>query len=218
MNDHQLGVRDVTSIPTSLLGLFSRIESQLDGAAADRNSLLQSSIRTLEILNGLEELTRRLVVNTRETHLLSLHDKPNHISEQSSNTLQGQDGASLEAFRSSRDLIVELHNELTRATQLNSEHLPQHLESSAFGSLNPELGLMIHLYSYLPVLTAIDVGANRGDISQQLLESGYELYAFEPSPQVFKELQDRLLGREQCHLYELGLGAADAVMQLHIAE
>jgi FkbM family methyltransferase len=174
----------------------------------------------LEVLGGLEELMRRLAVNSRENNALCppplpyLHDK----QAQWSNKLDERDDGALEAFRSVRDFIVDVHSRLTRVTQLSSEHLALHLESSAFESFNPEIGLLIHLYSYLPVPIAIDVGASRGDISQQLLDFGYELYAFEPSPQVFKELQDRLIGREQCHLYELGVGAADAIMQLQIAE
>ncbi len=77
---------------------------------------------------------------------------------------------------------------------------------------------MSYLHGFLPVVTAIDVGANRGDISLQLLAVGYTVYAFEPYPPLFEELQKRLGSRAGCSVYDLALGTADTSMKLHIAE
>jgi FkbM family methyltransferase len=80
----------------------------------------------------------------------------------------------------------------------------------------PEVDLMAHLYSYLPSRTAVDIGANVGDVSNRLLEAGYEVYAFEPNSTVFYHLNDRLGRHADFHCYPWALGSIDEARQLHI--
>ncbi|MFM7880784.1 MAG: FkbM family methyltransferase, partial [Microcystis panniformis] len=40
-----------------------------------------------------------------------------------------------------------------------------------------DIELMTYLYSYLPYRLAVDIGANRGDVSSRLLQAGYQVYA-----------------------------------------
>jgi FkbM family methyltransferase len=77
---------------------------------------------------------------------------------------------------------------------------------------------MLYLYAYLPSRNAIDVGANAGQVSERLLETGYHVYAFEPFPPVFERLQERLGQRANFHAMQLALGSADDKMDLHIAK
>lgn len=80
---------------------------------------------------------------------------------------------------------------------------------------NPELGLLAFLYSYLPSRTVLDVGAHAGDVSEQLLASGYEVYAFEPYPESYRRLTERLGGRSGFHAFNLGLGSVTGELPLY---
>jgi len=79
-----------------------------------------------------------------------------------------------------------------------------------------EIALMAYLYSYLPHRLAIDVGANRGDVSERLLQAGYEVYAFEPFPPVFEKLKQRLASNPNFHALPYALGAVNESRDLHV--
>jgi FkbM family methyltransferase len=80
-----------------------------------------------------------------------------------------------------------------------------------------EIELMVFLYSYLPHRRAIDVGANRGDVSVRLLQTGYEVYAFEPFPPVLHKLKERLGNNPNFHALSYALGAVNEIKDLHLA-
>ena len=80
-----------------------------------------------------------------------------------------------------------------------------------------EIELMLYLYSFLPCHQAVDIGANRGDISLKLLEAGYEVYAFEPFPPVFSKLTERLAGYPKFHAFPYALGSTNETQDLHLA-
>ncbi|AIE73335.1 MULTISPECIES: FkbM family methyltransferase [unclassified Synechocystis] len=79
-----------------------------------------------------------------------------------------------------------------------------------------DIELMVYLYSYLPHQRAIDVGANRGDVSARLLQTGYEVYAFEPFPPVLAQLQERLGQNNNFHALGYALGSANETRDLHL--
>ena len=83
---------------------------------------------------------------------------------------------------------------------------------------NPEAALLIHLAPLLGNRTALDVGAGKGAISGRLLAAGYEVFAFEPFPRAFSDLQGRLGNDERFHGYQLALGYSDGPAKLHITE
>ena len=80
-----------------------------------------------------------------------------------------------------------------------------------------EIALLEYLFSYLPTRNAIDVGANVGAFSERLLETGYEIHAFEPFAPSFEELQARLGARPGFQASQCAIGAEDGVSELHIA-
>jgi FkbM family methyltransferase len=88
-------------------------------------------------------------------------------------------------------------------------------DPSHFQAIDTEL--MVFLYSYLPYRLAIDVGANRGDVSERLLQAGFEVYAFEPFPPVLERLQERLANNPNFHSLPYALGATDETRDLHVA-
>jgi len=80
-----------------------------------------------------------------------------------------------------------------------------------------DIELMVYLYSYLPHHRAIDIVANRGDVSNRLLEAGYEVYAFEPFPPVLEKLTTRLGDNPHFHLFPFAIGSVNETRDLHIA-
>jgi hypothetical protein len=80
------------------------------------------------------------------------------------------------------------------------------VETSDYEFANPETGLLDHLYSYLPSRRAIDAGARTGDVSERLLRSGYEVYAFQPLPPDYEQLVSRLGERQGFHPFSFALG------------
>ena len=89
--------------------------------------------------------------------------------------------------------------------------------ADAFSALNPEISLLQYVSSYIDNRTAVDVGANVGDVAERLLDSGCQVYAFEPFPASFAALQDRLGGRTDFTASPLAIGAANADGQLNVA-
>ncbi|MDB9416612.1 FkbM family methyltransferase [Microcystis aeruginosa] len=80
-----------------------------------------------------------------------------------------------------------------------------------------DIELMTYLYSYLPHRLAVDVGANRGDVSSRLLQAGYQVYAFEPFPAVIDKLKNRLGDHPNFRLFPFALGSENQTQELHIA-
>jgi FkbM family methyltransferase len=86
-----------------------------------------------------------------------------------------------------------------------------------FGTQNPDVGLLQYLYSYLSDPIAIDVGAHRGAVTERLLETGYSVYAFEPYPPSYAELEHKHKGGGDLHTFPLAIGPADGKVMLHVA-
>jgi FkbM family methyltransferase len=91
------------------------------------------------------------------------------------------------------------------------------VEVDDYAALNPEIGLMSFLYSYLPSHKALDIGAHEGTVSDYLLQSGYEVYAFEPFPGSYERLVARLKDHPRFHPFNVALGSRQTMMTLHTA-
>jgi FkbM family methyltransferase len=134
---------------------------------------------------------------------------------------------SYQEFSNIRREIVEVRQENQTQNTLSKQFLEQIAadvhdqkfkvvtDPSYFQAIDIEL--MVYLYSFLPHRRAIDVGANRGDVSGRLLQTGYEVYAFEPFPPVLTKLKERLADNPNFHAFPYALGATCETMDLHIA-
>jgi FkbM family methyltransferase len=83
--------------------------------------------------------------------------------------------------------------------------------------LNPEADLLAHLARALPFKTALDVGANVGDVSAALLDAGMAVHAFEPAPATYAVLAGRFAGRPGFVGHAFALGRTDGAGRLHLA-
>lgn len=92
------------------------------------------------------------------------------------------------------------------------------IETSDYVSTNPEMGLVEFLYSYVPSRIALDIGGHIGDVSAHLLSIGYDVYAFEPYPDSYRRLRERLGASPRFHSFAFALGSATGEAPLYLAE
>jgi len=64
-------------------------------------------------------------------------------------------------------------------------------------------------------LVAIDCGANVGKISEELLNAGYRVHAFEPDPMALTDFKARLGGRANLILHEAAVGTSAGTATLY---
>lgn len=121
----------------------------------------------------------------------------------------------LDLQENSQQQDVFLRENLTQiAADVHDQKFKVVTDPSYFQAIDIEL--MVYLYSYLPHRRAIDVGANRGDVSARLLQTGYEVYAFEPFPPVLAQLEERLGQNNNFHALSYALGSANETRNLHL--
>jgi FkbM family methyltransferase len=96
--------------------------------------------------------------------------------------------------------------------------VPPQSDQRTWGQANPESDLLAYLYSFLPGRTAIDIGANRGEMTTVLLDAGFEVIAFEPYAPIYEQLQERFRNHPQFTAHCLAIGQTDGVLPLHIAQ
>ncbi len=174
---------------------------------------------------------------------LSLHDRLDHtdhqldlVIDQNNRNAQTQTAllqASIHQVNSLNRVQADLKTlkrDVSRlsATVINLDALGQSveqemvrqicLETDDYGFTNPETGLISHLYSFLPNHTALDIGAHAGDVSERMLDTGYEIFAFEPYPPVYEKLAARLGGNERFHSFNMALGSEAKTAVLHVAK
>jgi len=182
------------------IGLSSESLNSIHHLSENQVFLLKSSIDTVNaVRHGLDTLqaVQNSIVNS-ELALAELRDSIGQIAEdnRAHNVVHKQ-------------LLDNIYDNVSR------QKYKLVLDSSYFQAIDIEL--MVYLYSFLPCRTAIDVGANRGDVSSRLLQAGFEVYAFEPFPPVFNKLSERLATNPNFHPFPYALGSVDEVRDLHLA-
>ena len=64
----------------------------------------------------------------------------------------------------------------------------------------------------------IDCGANVGEVTQHLAESGATVHAFEPNPHAFAVLKERFADAENVHCHPRGVSVQDTTLKLYLHE
>ena len=176
------------------------VQRSVDLLSENQVYILKSSIDTVhaahQSIDTVEALRQSILKS--ESAIIELNQSIRHIGEE----IQTHDATY-------RQLLGQIY------ADVHSQKFIMATDPSHFQAIDTEL--MVFLYSYLPYRLAIDVGANRGDVSERLLKAGFEVYAFEPFPPVLERLQERLANNPNFHSLPYALGAADETRDLHVA-
>jgi FkbM family methyltransferase len=177
-----------------------------------RDNILTRLNTFADIQREIEDILQTLVLNDSTiidalAQMFGLIAKLNARFEQSQ---QGQTRLSAEI----RSLMADVA-EMQPSTHRNE---PIVVPPDKFSELNPEIALLQYLCPYVDQRTAIDIGAHVGDVAERLLESGWQVHAFEPYPPSFEALESRLRGKPAFAASPIAIGAADSEGKLHIAQ
>jgi FkbM family methyltransferase len=214
---------------------LNELNAQNEDLAASQTALLQGSIHLIESLQKLgavtdsqQTLVQSWVDNQRQT-LEAVIDLKGQVANSSpvrelQQTLEavidlkGQvaNSSPVRELRQTLEAVIDLKGHVVRTLE-NDVVQQVCVDTSDYNLINPEVGLLSFLYSYLPTRRVIDIGAHAGDVSEALLNAGYEVYAFEPSPAVYDRLVSRLGHRNEFHSFNLALGSVEGEMPLHSA-
>ncbi|MCA2910948.1 MAG: FkbM family methyltransferase [Microcystis sp. M034S1] len=191
---------------------------------------------SVDIIKNMQVLTEKLQTNHSESqkqHQLTLHtfqkiaSGVRQDSQKHSDTIIDSFQRIYEAYQQQSDAVFGTIQKIQENLQQISEDNRQIFEDihsqkykviidqKYFQDLDIEL--MTYLYSYLPHRLAVDIGANRGDVSSRLLQAGYQVYAFEPFPAVIDKLKNRLGDHPNFRLFPFALGSENQTQELHIA-
>jgi FkbM family methyltransferase len=164
------------------------------------------------------------VVDQKQQELLARQDRTENTLQQLKEDLGSltarldsvQQGDGTAAIERAVSLRQALHD--TADFLANQSVRQVCVETSDYLSTNPELGLFSFLYSYLPSRVVLDIGAHVGDVSEHLLKTGYEVYAFEPYSKSYDHLVERLSSHPEFHAFNLAIGNVTGDAPLHLAE
>jgi FkbM family methyltransferase len=206
---------------------------QIASLAETQGALLQASIHVVENLHQVQKEAQEEKELAQQLHarLNSLHEEMAGLAQRQRTENQEEArrqhlrlesvSAGIASLSESQCALQEAVLAIQRDGRCLLDREPSLqvcVETSDYEFRNPEVGLMIFLYSSLPTRTAIDVGAHVGEVSECLLSGGYEVFAFEPNPSVYERLIRRLGNRPAFHSFNLALGSSEAEMPLHLAE
>jgi FkbM family methyltransferase len=111
-----------------------------------------------------------------------------------------------------RELSGRLHERSITPAMRDKAAIP------GFDLDEPEIGLLAHLLPLLPNPVALDIGANTGRFAHELVEAGFEVFAFEPFSASHAALQRQAADSGgRLHAFPFAVGAQDGAAQLLVA-
>jgi FkbM family methyltransferase len=96
--------------------------------------------------------------------------------------------------------------------------LAKYIRKHLIKSKNEKSAAQLLAVNLEPSDITIDCGANIGNITALLSRTGSTVYAFEPNPFAFKELQKRFLGNPNVHCIQKGVLDENGMMHLYLHE
>lgn len=179
----------------------------------------------MDLRNQVKSVLRQCghaALGTIHDRLTGIESTLQRIVEQNTHTARTQT-ALLQSAVHLVENMAQVHAEIAEAERRIRDLLEEEVirrvwaETGEYAALRPEVALLEFLYSYVPSRLALDIGAHRGDVSECLLRAGYEVYAFEPAPDVYDKLKTRLEGRPDFHSFRFALGSVEGEAMLHLA-
>jgi FkbM family methyltransferase len=191
-------LRDQATIKATLKALVSQLSEESSRAVAEENlRLLLARVDDFErdLATQVENLQFRLSDSLRANREV-LETVSKDVE-----TVRGN-GASVASSLALLDPMAR--GAIDFLTNQSPRQVCVEVSDYFFG--NPELGLLEFLYSFLPSRSVIDVGAHIGDVSEHLLNTGFEVYAFEPYPESYQRLKQRLGSHPAFRAFDMALG------------
>jgi len=197
----------------------TEIKRKADLSLQNQAFLLKFSVdivKNIQLLTGDWKQKGDLILNT----LLKNHEDSQKNTYQQSGLILDTIQKKAASNHQQIDLILSVIQKIQEDNQkiledIQSQKYKVIIDQKYFQDLDIEL--MTYLYSYLPHRLAVDIGANRGDVSSRLLQAGYQVYAFEPFPPVINKLKNRLGDHPNFRLFPFALGSENQTQELHIA-
>ena len=190
------------------------INHLLENESVIFTSLIHLTNLSKDILNKIsyelpqnEQLIKQIEIRLKEFFIVSLRD--NYI-QQSEAREKGVSNILTQLEENGSNILTKLAENDAILINLTSEDKTDLVPE-------PDVLLMGFLYSFLPHRVALDIGANIGNVSEILLESGYQVYAFEPYTPTFAKLTSRLNNHPDFHPMDFAIGADDGEIDLYIA-
>ena len=195
---------------------ISDLKAAVDSLAEAEGALLQSGIRTLKELRDLQTESQRREAEARQRLDEVAARWRELLGDENSHLIEAVDDRLERSHRTTLEAVAQLQNHLR---WLLENEVPRQIcvETAEYGFTKPETGLFSFLYSYLPTAGPSTSARAIGSASEPLLRAGYEVYAFEPQPEVYDDLVGRLGNRDGFHAFPFALGSQDGEMPLHLA-
>lgn len=175
--------------------------------------------KILSILETIKDDQSKLLVDqeglkAQLAHLNELADRLANLPQQLTENEQHLSNQLAEQNRQLADYAKQLAEYDRHVAPVNDTYsYPQ--EVANYRKDNPEVMLLQYLRTFLSSSNVLEVGANVGDVTCQLLSAGYRVFAFEPQPEAFDQLCDRFEGVTTFRSYENALGASDGTANLY---
>ncbi|WP_373479607.1 FkbM family methyltransferase [Geminocystis sp.] len=234
LNNDTSFLEAIINIIKALKNIYKQSQEQYSSLT----KLIQNNYQNLTILLKNSESNHEKIdtleakINDLNTHFPVIHQEIGHTKTISHDSLSQQvvikqlcdDSLSQQIVikqlcndsLSQQKFLLEQQKEIKNIlTKITSK--PLIINESSRELNDPEIGLMMYLYSFLPTRYAIDVGANIGDMSESLLKAGYEVFAFEPFLPVYEKLNTRLGNYPNFHSHQIALGSTNETTQLYLA-
>lgn len=200
--------------------MLRQISEQNTHIAATQTALLQSGVRLLEDLSRAhKEIGEAATANREELQRLTsaVDDIRGQVADSATRAdAQGLAADIEELSRGVHSAVLQMSSEIRASANQSVRQIC--VETSDYFFTNPELGLLSFLYSYLPTRAALDVGAHIGDVSEHLLQAGYEVFAFEPFPESYERLTGRLGNIADFHPLNIALGNVTGDLPLYTVQ
>jgi FkbM family methyltransferase len=187
--------------------------------------LLKSSVDTVKAIQFLLNVLQQMEKKSENT-LSEIRAEFQHGNEKSENTLSEIRAEFQQYYQYTMQKLIEVQEDSRNQdiyfretlaniySDIHNQKFKVVTDLPSFKDIEAEL--MSYLYSYLPHHRAIDIGANRGDVSNRLLQAGYEVYAFEPFPPVVEKLKEYLGNNPNLHIFPFAIGKVNEERELHI--
>ena len=208
-----MGVEELKAQRESFRAQVGAVSQQMQKLLAGVEALIAVREESRAQASGLNQEMQKVLAGVGE--LLAWREERRAQGDRQNQEVQRLLAGVAETSRVQGDLLAQTSQIREAIGKLHAGDV-RRVTVSDYGLANPEVGLMQHLYAFLPNRVAVDVGAHVGEIARRLLDAGYEVYAFEPCLPVFRKLCESLGTVPGFRAASLAIGPEDGERQLKL--